>query len=112
MRDRYLGEFEEFILLAILGLPEERTYAVPIQHRIATQAGRETTLGSVYRTLSRLEKKGYVRSWMGDVTHEQGGKRKRLYAVTGIGEAALLALHQARTRLWDGVALKPKLGAS
>jgi hypothetical protein len=46
---------------------------------------------------------------MGEVTHERGGKRKRLYEVTGTGKAAVAAAHNARVRLRDGLDLKPAL---
>ena len=109
MPERYLGEFEELVVLAVLGLPEADAYAVPIQRRIAHEARRAVTLGSVYRTLSRLEKKGFVRSRMGEVTPERGGKRKRLYAVTGFGQAAVVAAREARRRLWEHVEVNPAL---
>jgi len=102
----YLGEFEELVLLAICGLPDE-AYAVPIQQRITRRAQRHATLGGVYRTLNRLEEKGYVRSWMGEATQSRGGKRKRLYEVTGTGKAAVLAMKEARERMWQGLEIKP-----
>ncbi len=109
MLEKHLGEFEELVLLAILGLPDDETYAVPVQQRIAHDAQRNTTLGSVYRTLNRLEKKGFVRSWLGEVTHEKGGKRKRLYTVTGFGQTAVVAARGARRRLWEHVEVNPAL---
>lgn len=101
----YVGEFEELVLLAICGLDE--AYAVPIHQRIVHKAGRPATLGGVYRALSRLEKKGFVRSRMGEVTRVPGGKRKRLYEVTGSGLTAVRAMRTARDRLWEGLDIKP-----
>ena len=109
MSERYLGSFEELVVLAVLGLPEAEAYAVPIQRHIAREARREVTLGSVYRTLSRREKKGFVRSRMGAVTPERGGKRKRLYAVTGFGQTAVVAAREARRRLWEHAEVNPAL---
>jgi DNA-binding PadR family transcriptional regulator len=106
MVDRYLGEFEELVLLAVCGLPGE-AYAVNIQGRLEDKAARTATLGGIYRTLSRLETKGYIRSWMGETTPVRGGKRKRLYAVTGSGKAAVAEARAARDGLWDGLDLKP-----
>lgn len=109
MPEKHLGEFEELVLLAVLGLPDDETYAVPIQQRIVHDAGRNATLGSVYRTLSRLEKKGFVRSRMGEITREKGGKRKRLYTVAGFGQTAVIAAREARQRLWERVDINPAL---
>lgn len=107
MSDVYLGEFEELVLLAICGLPE--AYAVAVQQRIERQAARPATIGSVYRALTRLEKKGYLRSRMGAVTRVRGGKAKRLYEVTGTGFAALRTAQTARDRLREGLDLNPAL---
>lgn len=109
MPEKHLGEFEELVLLAILGLSNDKTYAVPIQQRIAHDARRNTTLGGVYRTLNRLEKKGFVRSWLGEATPERGGKRKRLYTVTGFGQTAVVAAREVRRRLWEHVEVNPAL---
>ena len=103
-----LGEFEELVLLAVCGLAQE-AYALTIQQRLEDKAGRQATLGGIYRALNRLEKKGYVRSWMGEVTRVRGGKRKRFYEVTGAGTAAVLAARTAREGLWEGLPLKPAL---
>lgn len=106
MENVHLGEFEELVLLAVCGLPNE-AYTLTIRQRLLEKTGRRSTLGSLYRTLSRLEKKGYVRSHMGSVTHEPGGKRKRYYEVTGTGKEAVVAVREARERLWEGFGLTP-----
>lgn len=93
-------------MLAVCGLPDE-AYALTIRQRLLEKTGRKSALGSLYRTLSRLEKKGYVRSYLGSVTPEPGGKRKRYYDVTGAGKAAVTAAREARERLWEGLELKP-----
>lgn len=111
MGKAHLGEFEELVLLAVCGLPEE-AYALAIQRRLEERARRTAALGSLYRTLNRLEDKGYVRSWMGAVTPEPGGKRKRLYEVTGSGLEAVTAAHEAREELRRGLDLRPSLRAA
>jgi PadR family transcriptional regulator PadR len=109
MNDLHLGEFEELVLLAVGGLGDE-AYAVAVQQRIEQRTGRAATMGAVYTALDRLEEKGALASWLGEVTHERGGRRKRFYRITGTGTAALVAMRQARERLWEGLELKPSLG--
>jgi len=111
MEDQYLGAFEEIVLLAVCGV-EEDPYAVPIQEHIENRAGRKTSIGSVYRTLSRLEKKGYLRSRMGEITRERGGKRKRLYEISSLGRSRLLEARRTRSRLWSDLNLTPTLRIS
>src|SRR5882724_4685323 len=63
----YLGEFEEIVLLAIISLGEE-AYGVSIRREIENKTERSTSVGAVYTTLERLEKKGYLSSRQGEAT--------------------------------------------
>lgn len=101
-----MGELEELVLLAICGLGDE-AYAVSIQQRIEDKASRSATMGAVYTALDRLEQKGYAESWLGAVTHERGGRRKRYFRVTGAGLEALRVAQDARERLREGLNLTP-----
>jgi DNA-binding PadR family transcriptional regulator len=109
MHDYRLGAFEELVLLAIWGLGADDAYAVSVQQRIEQRADRPATMGAVYTALDRLEQKGLVSSWLGPVTPERGGKRKRLYRLTGTGEAAVYDVRRARERMWEGIDFKPGL---
>jgi len=85
-----LGEFEQLVLAGttIVGngygitIHEELRQLLKGTHRIAS-------LASVYTTLGRLEKKGYLRSAMGGATSERGGRSKRFYVVQPSGRKAL-----------------------
>ncbi len=56
---RHLGEFEQIVLLAVLRL-SENAYGVPVRREIEKRTQRSLTVGALYRTLDRLEDKGYV----------------------------------------------------
>lgn len=86
--ESYLGEFEQLVLLAMLRL-RQNAYGVTIRCEIARCAGREVTLGTVYKTLLRMEEKGLVASHTGEPTAERGGRRKKMYRVLPAGERAL-----------------------
>ena len=94
----HLGGFEEMVLLAVCGL-RDGAYAVPVQRQIEGEAGRKATMGSVYATLDRLEKKGLLRSRMGPASGKPGGKAKRFYEPTGTGLAALRTTQESRAAL-------------
>ena len=96
----FLGEFEEFVLLAILKQPEN-AYGVTIRQTIE-ESGRPTSYGAIYTTLDRLEKKGYVSSQWGEATAERGGRAKRYYKVERAGMKALNATEAARANLRFG----------
>ncbi len=106
MAQNYIGEFEELVLLAVCGKGED-AYAVSIQNYLEERTGRPTTVGSLYRTLNRLENKGLVTSKMGNVSHVRGGKRKRFYEVTSSGRTCIYDSRLVRERLWQGLDLSP-----
>ncbi len=97
-----LGEFEELILLIVWSLGDS-AYSVRIQTRLEEDAGRSAALGAIYAALDRLERKRLVRSWVGRPTAVRGGRRKRFYAVTEGGRAALRRLRDARAVLWSRI---------
>jgi PadR family transcriptional regulator len=103
----YLGQFEQCVLLAVLRL-HENAYGMTIRRELQERTGRPTSLGAVYTTLSRLETKGYVSSWVGDPTPERGGRAKKFFKIEAAGAAALKQAHQAYTTLATG--LEPSVG--
>lgn len=100
--DTHLGEFEQFVLLALLRL-DHNAYGVTIAREIASRTGREPTLGAIYKTLARLEGKGYVSSRLGEPTAERGGRRKRLYQLEPLGHRALAQSLDALLRMSKGL---------
>jgi PadR family transcriptional regulator, regulatory protein PadR len=101
-----LGEIEQLVLLVILRLGEG-TYAVPVRDELRRH-GIELSRGSVYVTLDRLERKGYVRSWFDEPTPEPGGKARRCFAIERDGVAALRANQKLLRRLQAGTLLGPE----
>jgi PadR family transcriptional regulator PadR len=103
-----LGEVEQLVLLAVLRLDGE-AYAVPVRHLIQRDAGVTLLRGSIYVTLERLERKGYVQSWFSEPTGQRGGKARRLFRLRPAGVAALKASRRAVDRLAAGtVAARPE----
>ena len=76
------------VLLAVLQAGEA-AYGVTIKKQIEVRTRRDLSRGSIYITLERLERKGYVRSWMGEPTAVRGGRAKRFFRVSPIGVQAL-----------------------
>lgn len=100
MRRTYLGEFEEIVLLMVAILDGE-AYGVAVSQEIEQHTGRLVTFGTVHNTLIRLEEKGFVISRLGGATTERGGRRKRLFTVTALGNRALQDIQQLRNQLWQ-----------
>ena len=101
----YLGEFELVVLLGLARI-EDEAYGMTIQQEIHGVTGRDPSIPSVYVTLNRLEKKGYVASRTGDSSAERGGRAKKYYHLTEAGSHALEASQSMLRRLWDGVPLR------
>jgi PadR family transcriptional regulator, regulatory protein PadR len=102
MKGERLGEFEELLLLAVQAI-EREPYVVPIQQYLERVTGRSVSLGAVYAGLDRLELKGLVRSALGDVTRERGGKRKRVFAVTREGLHTAQEARRVREAIWKAI---------
>jgi DNA-binding PadR family transcriptional regulator len=103
-----LGDLEQLVLLALMRVGDG-AYGVPIHAELRAGARRDVTLGTIYKTLSRLEEKGYVRSYEGAPTAQRGGRRTRCFAMTAAGRRTLRAAMQALQRMAAGldVGLEP-----
>lgn len=95
-----LGEFEELVLL-VVGVLDNNAYGISIMEEIEKQARRKLSISAVHSVLTRLEKKGYLNSWMGGETNERGGRRKRFFKLTGTGKDALNDIREMRNKLWN-----------
>lgn len=97
----YLGEFEELVLLTIANL-ESDAYGLAILRDINERANRNLSLGAMHSTLTRLEEKGFITSYLGEPTKERGGRRKRHFELTASGITALQEMKSLRDELWSG----------
>lgn len=95
----FLGEFEELVLLTIVNLDKD-AYGVAIKEDIEERGQRPISIGALHTTLTRLEEKGYIKSWMGDPTQVRGGRRKRFFEVTHRGKVELHNMKSLRDDLW------------
>jgi len=107
-KEKYLGEFEQFLLLSTLKLGDN-AYGSTIRQLLADIIQRDVTIGALYTTLERLEKKGLLESKMGEATQERGGRAKKYFKVTAKGQYALKRSKQALTSMWENITIN--LGA-
>ena len=99
MRRTYLGEFEELVLLTIASLGDN-AYGVSVKEDIDARTDRSLSIGALHSTITRLEEKTYIKSWLGDPTQERGGRRKRYFQLTQQGKQALHNMKELRDELW------------
>ncbi len=97
----YIGEFEELVLLTIANLAGD-AYGVAILNDISERANRKLSIGALHSTLTRLEEKGYISSYLGEPTNERGGRRKRYFELTDSAIVELQNMKALRDQLWAG----------
>jgi DNA-binding PadR family transcriptional regulator len=98
-----LGDFEQLVLLALVRIGD-RAYGVTIHDEIVRRARRDVTVASVYKTLERLEDKGFVASTIGEPTAERGGRRKKYFRLQPAGRRALTQALASIRRMTAGLA--------
>lgn len=101
-----LAELELRVLLGVLRA-EDDAVAQRVHQEIETRTGRKTSLGSIYITLDRLEKKGLLRSRLGEPTATRGGRARRHYTLSASGMRTLREACTSTQRMWAGLGLVP-----
>src|SRR5579863_4037133 len=97
-----LGEFEYLLLTAAVRLGGD-AYGAAIRQEIESATKRRCSIGALYTTLDRLERKGLLETWMGDATPQRGGRPKRMVRVTAKGIQAATGFYEAVTQVSRGV---------
>ena len=97
-----LGDFEQLVLFGVLRLGAD-AYGAAIRQEIHVRSGRDVSINAVYTTLDRLEDKGLLRSWIGELTAQRGGRRRKGYTLTSAGTAALRQAYHAVQAMADGL---------
>lgn len=102
MRKYHLGELEEIALLTIAILYME-AYGVSIKEEIESRLKRVVSMGALHAALIRMEDKGYVKSFDGEVTPERVGRPRRYYQITALGKKAIEHARNSRDELWRAI---------
>lgn len=94
-----IGKFEEMILLAV-GILHGDAYGLSILEELSNHGRKDVMISSVYKTLMRLEEKGYLVSKYGSSSPIRGGRKKRLYELTSTGKEALREANLIRNKMF------------
>lgn len=101
-KGKFLGEFELIVLGALMRLGDQ-AYGVAIINEIETRTGREVSVGALYSTLNRMEKKGYVQSSLGETSAVRGGRAKRYFEVTKEGQLQVERSSEVLHKMMQGL---------
>jgi len=102
MESLKLGGFEELLLLCVYSLQDE-AYGAAIQRRVERESRRPTSIGAVYATLDRLERKRFIDSWLSEPSGLRGGRRRRYFRIRPLGVRALKAVRRTREAVWAAI---------
>ncbi|HTM26461.1 MAG TPA: helix-turn-helix transcriptional regulator [Vicinamibacterales bacterium] len=97
-----LGEFEQLVLIAVVRLGDD-AYGATVRREIEARARRRLSISAVYTTLDRLERKGLVRSRIGNPTPQRGGRRRKYFALQPLGARALRSAYTAFDAMTAGL---------
>ena len=107
LREDIPGSFEQLVLLAVLRLGGN-AYGMTVRRELEARTDQPVSLGAVYTTLERLEKKGYLASRAAPGGAAREGRARRLFSVDGAGVEALRRALDVLDRMRVGVpGLKP-----
>ncbi len=96
-----LGEFEQLLLLAVMRLGDD-AYGVTMRREVEARTGREVSLGAIYPTMARLERKGLVSSFGSEPTSERGGRCRRCFRLEPAGRRAIEEARSMVDAMWKG----------
>jgi PadR family transcriptional regulator, regulatory protein PadR len=95
-----LGEFEYLLITSAAELGAD-AYGAAFRKDIESTVGRKCSIGALYTTIDRLEKK-LVKTWVGEATPQRGGRAKRMVQVTPRGVQEARKFYDAVTRISRG----------
>jgi DNA-binding PadR family transcriptional regulator len=101
-RGELLGSLEHIVLLAVARLGTD-AYGMTVRLEIPKRTGRDLSIGAVYATLERMERKGFISSRKGEPTAERGGRAKRHFQIEADGEQALATSQDAIRKMTVGL---------
>jgi PadR family transcriptional regulator, regulatory protein PadR len=97
-----LGEFEALVLIALVRLGNG-AYGAAILRELTERTRRELSVGTLYMTLARLERKKMVVAYEGAPTAVRGGRRRKHYLLDTPGEHALGRAYRAWQAMTEGL---------
>lgn len=99
-----LSDLEVLALAALMRLGSD-AYGVSIKDDIGERTGRDVSIGSLYKALSRLEGRGFVTPFVGEPTAVRGGRAKKHFRIEPAGRDALEASLKSLQKMVHGLGL-------
>lgn len=100
MTHRALGEFEHYVLLALLSLGGS-AHGAPVVEALESATERSVSPAAVFIALRRLEQRGLTRSSKREPLPGEGGRGRRVFKLTPLGVTRLRDARRTLQRLWS-----------
>ena len=101
MKTPKLGnKLEVMALKSVLKLGDE-AYGLSVRRDIKSVHGTDYSIGAIYTTLARLEKKGLISSRTTKPLPIRGGRSRRQFKITALGDNLLAESEALALRLWS-----------
>lgn len=81
---------------------KEPAYLVNIRNFLLDHTGKDWAFGSLYITLDKLKKKGFLETYTGKPRRTQGGKAIQYYNLTDEGLQSLAEAKRMYDIMWEG----------
>ena len=101
---KLISRTNELLLNCILRL-RENAYVFTIREELKEITGKTWAFGAIFISLDQLERKGYVKSHLGEETPERGGRRKRFYRITSEGLEVLVEVRRIERSMWEDISV-------
>ena len=97
---RTIGVLELEVLLAVAQLDGE-AYGLTVRDAVGRARSREYSVGAIYTTLARLERKGLLTGQASEPMPVRGGRSRREYRLTTAAREVLTAERERSARRWS-----------
>ena len=94
-----ISKLDENVLLIILSL-KDNAYIVTIKTRLEKYLNKNISLGTLFLSLKRLTKEGYIITKIGEAASKPGGRAKKYYRLTRSGVMKLKEIRRLHTLMW------------
>ncbi|MBN1270749.1 MAG: PadR family transcriptional regulator [Candidatus Aminicenantes bacterium] len=94
-----ISKLDENVLLIILSL-KDNAYIVTIKTKLEKYLNKNISLGTLYLSLKRLTRDGYIFTKIGEAVSKQGGRAKKYYRLTPSGVMKLKEIRRLHMLMW------------
>jgi DNA-binding PadR family transcriptional regulator len=98
------GSLAHAVLATVARLGAD-AYGLAVRREVSARLDHDYSIGAIYTTLDRLERRGLLVSHQSDPLPVRGGRARRHFVLTAEGHRALHDAQRRVSAVWDGLSL-------